>query len=78
MKVLKKIPQMDDNELSRLFANAIDLISRGKQVEKALEVKKKQYRSSGRGATPHSKLVITKLTLLKLEFLKKILVGFFF
>lgn len=40
MKVLEKIPQMDDNELSRLFANAIDLISRDKQVEQALKVKK--------------------------------------
>ena len=40
MKVLEKIPQMDDNELSRLFANVIDLISRRKQVEQALVVKK--------------------------------------
>ena len=40
MKVLTKIPQMSDNELSILFSNALDLISRDKQVEQALEVKK--------------------------------------
>ena len=40
MKVLEKIPTMSDSELSVLFANTIEFIYQGKQLDLAEKVKK--------------------------------------
>ena len=38
MSIVSKIPDLDDNELNRLFHNAMDLINQNKRVEDAEEV----------------------------------------